>query len=43
MDNKEKTGYPSIDKPWLKYYTQEQIKETIPPCRMENGGFIREI
>ncbi len=49
MDNKEKTGYPSIDKPWLKYYTQEQIKETIPPCRiydylwMENKDYLDDI
>lgn len=24
------TGHPSIDKPWLKYYTQEQIKTRMP-------------
>lgn len=24
------TGYPSIDKPWLKYYTDEQIKRDMP-------------
>lgn len=24
------TGYPSIDKPWLKYYTEEQIKTKVP-------------
>ena len=24
------TGYSSIDKPWLKYYTTEQIKTTMP-------------
>lgn len=23
-------GYPSIDKPWLKYYTEEQIKHETP-------------
>ena len=28
----EKTGYPSIDKPWLKYYTKEQINYDIPNC-----------
>ena len=22
----EKTGYPTIDKPWLKYYSQEAIE-----------------
>ena len=25
-----KTGYPSIDKPWLKEYTKEQIESKIP-------------
>lgn len=25
----EKTGYPSIDKPWLKYYTEETIESTL--------------
>lgn len=27
---KELTGYPSIDKPWLKYYTKEQINAPLP-------------
>ena len=26
----EITGYPSIDMPWLKYYTEEQILAPIP-------------
>lgn len=26
----EQTGYPSIDKPWLKYYSEEHIKAEIP-------------
>lgn len=26
----KKTGYPSIDKPWLKYYTKEQIQAPVP-------------
>ena len=26
----EKTGYPSIDKPWLKYYTEEQATFKMP-------------
>lgn len=26
----EKTGYPSIDKPWLKYYSEEAINAEIP-------------
>ena len=30
MEEKKPTGYPSIDKPWLKYYTEEATK-AIPP------------
>ena len=30
MDQKKQTGYPSIDKPWLKYYTEEQINAPLP-------------
>ncbi len=29
---KELTGYPSIDKPWLKYYSEEAIKTFMPKC-----------
>ena len=28
------TGYPSIDKPWLKYYSQEAINAKLPACTM---------
>ncbi|MBP3622092.1 MAG: acyl--CoA ligase [Lachnospiraceae bacterium] len=28
--NHQLTGYPSIDKPWLKYYSQEAINAPIP-------------
>ena len=27
-----KTGYPSIDKPWLKYYSEEAINAPLPEC-----------
>lgn len=30
MEDKILTGYPSIDKPWLKYYTEEQIHAPLP-------------
>ena len=30
--SKELTGYPSIDKPWLKYYTKEDLEIQIPRC-----------
>ena len=26
------TGYPSIDKPWLKYYSEEAINAPLPDC-----------
>lgn len=26
------TGYPSIDKPWLKYYTEDAINTPLPEC-----------
>lgn len=29
---KKLTGYPSIDKPWLKYYTEEAINTPFPEC-----------
>jgi len=29
---KEITGYPSIDKPWTKYYSEEAINASLPEC-----------
>lgn len=29
---KKLTGYPSIDKPWLKYYSEEAINAPLPRC-----------
>jgi len=26
------TGYPSIDKPWLKYYSEEAVNAKLPEC-----------
>lgn len=26
------TGYPSIDKMWLKYYNAEAVNEPLPEC-----------
>lgn len=31
---KQLTGYPSIDKPWLKYYSEEAINAPLPECTM---------
>lgn len=28
------TGYPSIDKPWMKYYSKEAINAPLPECTM---------
>ena len=28
------TGYPSIDKPWMKYYSEEALYGEIPKCTM---------
>ncbi len=42
------TGYPSIDKPWLKYYTEEAINAETPKCsiyekiRENNAKFSNE-
>ncbi len=30
MTNQHLTGYPSIDKPWLKYYDKEFIAQSVP-------------
>lgn len=32
MKEKKLTGYPSIDKPWLKYYSEEAINTPLPEC-----------
>lgn len=32
MAEKELTGYSSIDKPWLKYYSEEAINKPFPAC-----------
>ena len=31
---KKLTGYPSIDKPWLKYYSEEAINALLPQCTL---------
>lgn len=32
MSKKTLTGYPSIDKPWLKYYMPDEINAELPKC-----------
>ena len=39
-EKKPLTGYPSIDKPWLKYYSEEAIKAPLPEGTMYE--YIRE-
>ena len=34
MQKQTLTGYPSIDKPWLKYYSQEAIDMQLTECTM---------
>ncbi len=34
MEEKKLTGYPSIDKPWLKYYSDDAIGSKVPECTM---------
>ena len=34
MEEKKLTGYPSIDKPWLKYYSEEAIHAPLPEGSM---------
>lgn len=34
MEREELSGYPSIDKPWLKYYSKETIDAPLPECTM---------
>ncbi len=33
-EEKKLTGYPSIDKPWLKYYSEEEIHAPLPEMTM---------
>ena len=32
MQEQKLTGYPSIDKPWLKYYSKKAINAPLPEC-----------
>lgn len=38
--NEKITGYPSIDKPWLKYYSEEDKKWSVKTCKISD--FIYE-
>lgn len=34
MENKKMNGYPSIDKPWMKYYSEEAVNAMLPNCTL---------
>ena len=38
-NEKELTGYPSIDKPWLKYYSEEALNGALPQKTMYQYAF----
>lgn len=37
------TGYPSIDKPWLKYYSEEAISAPLPECTIYQAVYNANI
>lgn len=37
------TGYPSIDKPWLKYFKRELLEEPIPKCTVYQNIYRNNI
>lgn len=41
MGEKKLTGYPSVDKPWLKYYTEEAQRQVLPPNTIYGHLFER--
>lgn len=40
MEQTKLTGYPSIDKPWLKYYSKEAERITIPECSFYEDMYL---
>ena len=40
-DTKPLTGYPSIDKPWMKYYSAEDLEIKIPACTIYQNIYER--
>lgn len=49
MEEKKLTGYPSIDKPWLKYYTEEAVNAPLPACTVyqniynHNKDYLKDV
>lgn len=41
MAERNLTGYPSIDKPWLKYYSEEALTAPVPQCTIWENIFSK--
>lgn len=41
MAERNLTGYPSIDKPWLKYYSKEALTAPVPQCTIWENIFSK--
>ena len=39
MEGTKRTGYPSIDKPWLQYYSEEAINAKLPECTVYENAW----
>ena len=37
------TGYPGIDKPWIKYYSEEEKNLTIPEGSLFDDMYFRNM
>ena len=38
-EDKKLTGYPSIDKPWLKYFREADLNSELPQCSVYKTVF----
>ncbi len=34
MAQKKQTGLPSVDRPWLKFYSKDAVNAPLPACTM---------
>ena len=41
MNERELTGYPSIDKPWQQYYSEEALHAPLPACTVWENIYER--
>ena len=42
-ETKKLTGYPSIDKPWLKYYSDVAVNSPLPECSLYEYMYTNNI